>query len=297
MPNILTFFAVLLQDTVKYVENQVQKVGVSVKKFYAEVMQDLLPPSCVDPVKVAAGDLPLKPYTQTDINKKPKLSILDIYGELKKKETEDEDISDLTAEESSLSVRNDANRLSPLSPRVLVTCSDMCSTKSKKPGVYKRPIGIKRISKNNHPPNTFRAMTSLSGERSSLLVCDMRSSFLVASDDMNVTRSSEFFVRNDPGEAVTENTPISDAFVESFNSDQNLSAESVRQEKNDSESTSPASDKILSAESLRQKKDGSECNSSCHGLPTEPIGTPRGFNLFSLYILPSLYEGLYLLLF
>lgn len=40
---------VMFQDTVKYVENQVQTVGASVKKLYSEVMQDVMndfPPSC-----------------------------------------------------------------------------------------------------------------------------------------------------------------------------------------------------------------------------------------------------------
>ncbi|KAI3457150.1 hypothetical protein Pfo_013813 [Paulownia fortunei] len=274
---------VMYEDTAKYVENQVQKVGVSVKKFYSEVMQDLLPPSCVDPVKVAAGDLSLNPYTHTDVNKKPKPSMLDSHGELKKKETEDEDISDLTAEESSLRVCNDAHHLSTLSPRVLVenARSDVCSTKSKKVGVYRRPIGIKRISQNIHPPKISRPMTSLSGDRSSLLMCDVRSSCLAASDDMNVKTSSEFFVRRDPGEAVNDNTPISEASVESLASDKILSADSVRQEKEDSECTSPASDKILSVESLGQNKDYSQCTLSCHGMPAKPIGTSMKDNSFS----------------
>ncbi|XAR72563.1 hypothetical protein NMG60_11019248 [Bertholletia excelsa] len=60
----------MYQDTVKYVGNQVQTVGASVKKFYSDVMQDLLPPSSVDPVK--ASDLSLNPYGDFGIHKKPK---------------------------------------------------------------------------------------------------------------------------------------------------------------------------------------------------------------------------------
>ncbi|PIN06382.1 hypothetical protein CDL12_21070 [Handroanthus impetiginosus] len=261
---------VMYEDTVKYVENQVQKVGVSVKKFYSEVMQDLLPPSCVDPVKVAAGDLSLNPYAHTDINKKPKLCTLTNDGELKKKETEDEDISALTAEKSALNAVNDGNHLSPPSPRVLVenTCSEAFSTKNKKLGAYKRPIGIRRISQNNHPPKMSRPVKSLSGERA----CDMRSGCMVTSDDMNVTTSSEFFARCDHEEAVNKDTPVSITSVESRAPDEVLLAEAVRQEKDDSKFTSPASDEILSAESLMQKKDDSECTSSSHHLPIEPIG-------------------------
>lgn len=54
---------IIVQDTVKYVENQVQTVGASVKKFYADVVQDLRPPLSVDPIKVAAGpELPEEQY-------------------------------------------------------------------------------------------------------------------------------------------------------------------------------------------------------------------------------------------
>uniref|UniRef100_A0A5B7B857 Uncharacterized protein n=1 Tax=Davidia involucrata TaxID=16924 RepID=A0A5B7B857_DAVIN len=50
------------QDTVKYVENQVQTVGENVKKFCSDVVQDLLPPSLVDPVKCEAQAVSLKQH-------------------------------------------------------------------------------------------------------------------------------------------------------------------------------------------------------------------------------------------
>ncbi|XVF14599.1 hypothetical protein REPUB_Repub09cG0074900 [Reevesia pubescens] len=61
---------VMYQDTVKYVEDQVQTVGASVKKFYSDVMQDvmqdLLLPSSLEPVKaVAASDRPVEKYAGT----------------------------------------------------------------------------------------------------------------------------------------------------------------------------------------------------------------------------------------
>ncbi|KAJ4982469.1 hypothetical protein NE237_033306 [Protea cynaroides] len=46
---------IVCQETTKYVENQVQSVGVSVKKFYAEIVQDLLPPSFEDSEKSKEG--------------------------------------------------------------------------------------------------------------------------------------------------------------------------------------------------------------------------------------------------
>lgn len=47
---LVQFFS---QDTVKYVENHVQKVRASVREFYSDVMEDLLPPSSLGPEEVA----------------------------------------------------------------------------------------------------------------------------------------------------------------------------------------------------------------------------------------------------
>lgn len=250
------------QDTMNYVENQLQKVVVSVMKFYGEVLEDLLTPSsCIRPVRGAA-----KPSTQTDINKKPKSIISDMHGELKNKADVGEDICDSTAEDSRLSVRSDAKHLSTMSPRVLVgnTESGECSKKSKAAGVSRHSIGIKRT----HPPKMSRAMSSLSGDK---IVCGVRSNFLVSSDDLNVTKSSELFVRHDTGEAVTENKCISDASVESCNSDQIQSTESVKQEKNDSECTCPAPDKDSSAESPRQDNGATNDSFDIEVIETEDV--------------------------
>ncbi|KAG8386816.1 hypothetical protein BUALT_Bualt03G0188200 [Buddleja alternifolia] len=234
-----------MEDTVKYVENQVQKVGASVKKFCSEVMQDLHSTSCVDPVKVAAGELCINPYAHNDMNKKPKSIILDSLGEPKKKEAEDKVVSVLTVEKSSLNDLNNFNSLSPLSPRVLVqkTPSVLCSAKSKNLGIHRRAIGIKRISQNNRPPKISSPMTSLKEDGRSKLTSDTRSSCAVASDEI-VTPSSGSVVRVDPGEPANENKHTN-ALIESS-----------------------ASNKIFSAESARQKKDDSDCTSSC----TENIG-------------------------
>ncbi|XP_057956324.1 uncharacterized protein LOC131149681 isoform X2 [Malania oleifera] len=89
----------MYQDTVKYVENQVNTVGASVKKFYSDVMQDLspcsvdpvkaqmagasvklfqpdelqdMPPYAIDSVKVVASNLPLEQHADSAFYKKPK---------------------------------------------------------------------------------------------------------------------------------------------------------------------------------------------------------------------------------
>ncbi|KAL3849270.1 hypothetical protein ACJIZ3_011152 [Penstemon smallii] len=49
----------MTKDSVKYVENQVQSVGVSVKRFYSNVVQDILPPSR-DNVKLKGNSVIVK---------------------------------------------------------------------------------------------------------------------------------------------------------------------------------------------------------------------------------------------
>ncbi|XP_075477650.1 uncharacterized protein LOC142518725 [Primulina tabacum] len=229
---------VMYQDTVKYVENQAQKVGASVKKFYSEVMLDLLPSSCVDPVKVATGDLSLNPYAHTDLSKKPKSFLLDSPRELKKIKTEDETISDTI--------------LPPLSSGVLVqnTSSDLCSSKSKKLGVYRRPIGIKRISQLDRPSKVASpAASSLGLGSSESASCGSSGSHMKASSDMNLKSSSDSVESRDT-ERVKESSPVSEAKIKSS-----------------------VTDKLISAGSARQKKDESECTSS--------LGTPVNGTLIS----------------
>ncbi|CAL0303849.1 unnamed protein product [Lupinus luteus] len=48
---------IIYQDTVNYIENQMQAVGETVKKLYADVMQDLLPPSSSDLDEKVASQL------------------------------------------------------------------------------------------------------------------------------------------------------------------------------------------------------------------------------------------------
>lgn len=60
------------QDTVKYVENQVQTVGASVKKFYSDVVEDMLPPSSLNPGKVTNSEFVLEQFNHVEVCKKPK---------------------------------------------------------------------------------------------------------------------------------------------------------------------------------------------------------------------------------
>lgn len=53
-------------------ENQVQTVGASVKKFYSDVMEDLLPPDSLDPGKVANSEFILEQFSDVEVCKKLK---------------------------------------------------------------------------------------------------------------------------------------------------------------------------------------------------------------------------------
>lgn len=66
-PIIILFSPFLFgQDTVKYLENQVQNVGESVKRFYADILQDLLPPSSCD---LDEKELPIDEDTDVEYKK------------------------------------------------------------------------------------------------------------------------------------------------------------------------------------------------------------------------------------
>ncbi|KAF7146225.1 hypothetical protein RHSIM_Rhsim04G0073900 [Rhododendron simsii] len=64
---------VVCEDTVKYVENQVQSVGATVKKFYSDVIQDLLPP--LDLSELPSADLSLNRCGDFGVYKTPEASI------------------------------------------------------------------------------------------------------------------------------------------------------------------------------------------------------------------------------
>ncbi|GAV60145.1 hypothetical protein CFOL_v3_03676 [Cephalotus follicularis] len=71
----------MCQETVTFVENQVQTVGSNVKRFYSDVMQDLIQPSPMDPMIVAAADLPIEHCTNIGKCKIPKIGMREEVGE------------------------------------------------------------------------------------------------------------------------------------------------------------------------------------------------------------------------
>ncbi|KAL9681991.1 hypothetical protein QQ045_013784 [Rhodiola kirilowii] len=106
------------QDTVKYVENQVQTVGASVKKFYSEVVDDLLSPTLMDPVKV--NSLPC-----TGVHKKPKLGIKE---EPKKQSFEDRNATTKVDKNSTYASIDRFSNSDPAVPCNTMSSSDVISS-------------------------------------------------------------------------------------------------------------------------------------------------------------------------
>lgn len=115
------------QDTVKYVENQVQTVGASVRRFYSDVIEDLLPPSSLDPKKVLSCGFAIEQDSDNGVNKKANVS--------KKGKPVKIDVQQLTEDDSDMDhaplfiVHHNVNNLckSFSENRVKGPCSDMCS--------------------------------------------------------------------------------------------------------------------------------------------------------------------------
>ncbi|XP_059665072.1 uncharacterized protein LOC132311254 isoform X2 [Cornus florida] len=139
---------VICQDTVKYVEDQVQMVGASVKMFYSDVMHDLLPPSSIDPMKVATADLSLNPNADIGISKKPKASIKeeDIMVEKQVTEYSKVIVGVDVDRSSSFSDLGDLNHFPAPSSRGFVkgACSDYISGQNNNRGICENSdMGIK----------------------------------------------------------------------------------------------------------------------------------------------------------
>nr|XP_033514782.1 uncharacterized protein LOC104107099 isoform X3 [Nicotiana tomentosiformis] len=163
------------QDTVRYVENQVQTVGASVKRFYSDVMLDMHPHCNIGPVKVAAADLSLNPYAHTEINKKLKANLKghNPRGITKK----------------------------------LIDDTQVIKGKSKNGGVYRRQnVGIKEIVRDSHPPSKKSdAICIVSRDAIKFSsVSKVRGDYEVASDRMAMTSAKASVKGHDSVEAAKE---------------------------------------------------------------------------------------------
>ncbi|KAL7000543.1 hypothetical protein U1Q18_001694, partial [Sarracenia purpurea var. burkii] len=162
---------VMYQDTVKFVENQAQTVGASVKKFYSDVMQDLLPPSSIDPVKIAATDLSLNPYADFGSYKKPKASIKKDTSKVDKQDAEDSKVivgGNAYYSSSFRGVHKMDNFQSPCSMGpVRGTGLELCLEQNEHRGLYKR----KSRRDNQLQSEMSRPVTSMSKDLSRVSSC------------------------------------------------------------------------------------------------------------------------------
>ncbi|XP_015082528.1 uncharacterized protein LOC107026172 isoform X1 [Solanum pennellii] len=163
----------MYQDTVKYVENQMNTVGTNVKRFCAEVMQDVHPQCNIDPVKVAAADLSLNPYAHYEIDKKLKANLKG-------------------------SARGFSNKLND--------DTQVIKGKSKSGGVYKRQnVGIKEIVRDSHLAKKPNAICLASGDALKLSSsAEVRGGFELASDHVTLTSALASVKGSDSGEAASK---------------------------------------------------------------------------------------------
>lgn len=163
----------MYQDTVKYVENQVNTVSTNVKRFCSEVMQDVHPQCNIDPVKVAAADLSLNPYAHYEIDKKLKAN-------------------------HKGSARGFSNKLNDDTQVIKGT--------SKSGGVYKRQnVGIKEIVRDSHPAKAPDAICLASGDAQKLSSrAEVRGGFEMASDRVTLSSSLASVKGSDSREAASK---------------------------------------------------------------------------------------------
>lgn len=209
-------------------------MGASVKRFYSDVMQDLLPPSCTDPMKVVDTDLSLKAYADVEIHKKSKSG----NKEDTKLVTEvHKEISGVGTDRKSSFKGLD--NLSDVPPKfyggsVKGQCTELYSEKNKAREMHRRSsVGIKRISKRDNyasseksssknplPKDSIRASSDNHEVISDEIV--MLSS--LASVEIKGCDSSEEGEKHD--NIMDTNVSVPDAKIESPVSDLNLSEDS-----------------------------------------------------------------------
>ncbi|KAE8691596.1 Adaptin ear-binding coat-associated protein 1 NECAP-1 isoform 1 [Hibiscus syriacus] len=167
---------VMYQDTVKYVEDQVQTVGASVKKFYSDVMQDmvqdLLLPSSLEPKEaVAASDTPVEENSVT--LKKPNVGLKE--AAIKSKGERLTEYPEVIADVNENAANVPSSSQLHMDDNIFESCnggfverafSDLLSGEHSnntldKPNIENLPLA--RASEFTSVENEFRRMTSFSG--------------------------------------------------------------------------------------------------------------------------------------
>ncbi|KAI9177113.1 hypothetical protein LWI28_011221 [Acer negundo] len=161
---------IMYQDTVKFVENQVQTVGASVKKFYSDVMQDILPPSSMDLVKGdAAFNMIAEKHHDVGIYKKPKVAMKEEAVKVANKPlTEDSQVTADMDKDASHGASfhgfliEDSSFHSSSGNNVSGACSDLYSSLYNNRSMHdKLSLGVTKISREQdlRPSETSGAIT------------------------------------------------------------------------------------------------------------------------------------------
>ncbi|KAK4577754.1 hypothetical protein RGQ29_028036 [Quercus rubra] len=253
---------IMYQDTVKYVEDQVQNVGATVKRFYSDVVQDFTPPSSEDPVKVPASELPVERYSDVGIYRRRKVGMKKdpLRVDVGKQAEDSKVISGMNKNVGcarSLHAVRDVDNLCQLSSgdSVKGTYSEAFSGHYRDGNIYnKSNLGIQEIPENDKLPQT-----EMSGEIAPINDVGRASSELSnqnqgASCDQTVTVSAPALVEVGRFDSIAESCNEVENASEHINDDSMHSASSdmpflVDSVGNEGKEMRPPSSDGLSAES------------------------------------------------
>ncbi|XP_048491985.1 uncharacterized protein LOC104903530 isoform X3 [Beta vulgaris subsp. vulgaris] len=121
---------IICEDTFKYVENRVRTVGKTVKKFYADVVEDLVPPSSLDPVEAEDCSLTLAHHGDVQIcqNREVDDKAMNYAGERCAKENCQSHGSDLVLSNQATSVAKETNSINDSQNKSLANLSSINAT-------------------------------------------------------------------------------------------------------------------------------------------------------------------------
>jgi len=254
---------IMYQDTVQYVEDQVQNVGASVKKFYSDVIQDLVPPSSEDPVKMPASDLSVERYSDVGIYRRRKVGIKKdpLRVDVGKQADDSKVIAGMNKNvgraQSRRGVRDVDNLFPPSSgDSVKGTCSESRSGQYSDGNIYNNSnLGIQEIPENNKLPPTEMsgAIVPINDMGRSSSFCELLNRNQGASCDQRVTASAPALVEVGRFDSIAESCNgvenasehINDVSMDSASSDMTILVDSVGNEG----TVRPPSSDGLSAES------------------------------------------------
>lgn len=251
---------IMYQDTVKYVENQVQTVGSTVKKFYSDVIDDLLPPPSMDLVKGAiASNLPPEQNADVGICKKPKVGIKEEAMEVNNEQLSESSLATADLDKGAGPGQpfcrfhiEDTSFQPSMGDTVKGAFSDVCSKGYEiRSGHNQSSICMEKISKEDNLPPSETSGSSLHMERRLLRAsssCELLDKNQEVSDDQVVVNPT----------SVTTEVASCKSFEETYDGSEKASE--------------GASGVLISSPAAKNCDESESAHSSCSSLSAELNG-------------------------